>query len=58
MARDPLPILLSSYDRFGPVFTVRILHGLAVFMLGPAANHYVLVSHADNFRWRESSSPT
>ena len=55
MARDPLPILLSSYDRFGPVFTVRILHGLAVFMLGPAANHYVLVSHADNFRWRESS---
>ncbi len=55
MAHDPLPILLSGYDLYGPVFTVRILHGLAVFMLGPAANHYVLVSHADNFRWRESS---
>jgi len=55
MAHDPLPILLSSYDRFGPVFTVRILHGLVVFMLGPAANHYTLVSHADNFRWRDSS---
>ena len=55
MARDPLPILLSAYEDYGPVFMLRILHGLAVFVLGPAANHYVLVSHADNFRWRESS---
>src|SRR5215208_2466993 len=55
MAHDPLPILLSSYERFGPVFSLRILHGLAVFMLGPAANHYMLVSHAHNFRWRDSS---
>ena len=22
-------------------------------MLGPEANHYMLVSHADNFRWRD-----
>ena len=22
-------------------------------MLGPAANHYILVSHAKNFLWRE-----
>jgi cytochrome P450 len=35
------------------VFTLRILHGNAVFMLGPEANHHILVSHADNFRWRE-----
>jgi cytochrome P450 len=55
MAHDPLPILLSCYERYGPVFSVRILHGLAVFMLGPEANHYILVSHADNFRWRDSS---
>src|SRR5207249_11947286 len=24
-----------------------------VFMLGPAANHYITVSHASNFTWRE-----
>ena len=23
-------------------------------MLGPAANHYITVSHASNFTWRES----
>lgn len=53
-AEDPLPILLDAYDRFGPVFTLRIFHGLVVFMLGPAANHYITVSHASNFIWRES----
>ena len=30
-----------------------IFHGNSVFMLGPEANHHILVSHADNFRWRE-----
>ncbi|MFL5823768.1 MAG: cytochrome P450 [Solirubrobacteraceae bacterium] len=52
-ARDPLSLLLNAYDRFGPVFTLRIFHGNTVFMLGPEANHYMLVSHADNFSWRE-----
>ena len=52
-ARHPLPILLDAYERFGPIFSIRILHANGVFMLGPAANHYVTVSHADNFRWRE-----
>jgi cytochrome P450 len=51
--RDPLPILLDAYERYGPVFTVRILHAPVVFMLGPEANHYMTVSHAGNFRWRE-----
>ncbi len=55
MSRDPLPILLGAYERYGPVFSVRILHMRHVFMLGPRANHHVLVSHAENFRWRESS---
>ena len=36
------------------MFTLRVLHGNAVFMLGPAANHYVTVSHASNFTWRDS----
>jgi retinoid hydroxylase len=53
-ATDPLALLLESYERYGPVFTLRLLHGNAVFMLGPAANHYITVSHASNFIWRDS----
>jgi cytochrome P450 len=53
-ANDPLPLLLEAYERFGPVFTLRLFHGNVVFMLGPAANHYITVSHASNFTWRES----
>lgn len=53
-ADDPLSVLLESYERFGPVFTLRLLHGNVVFMLGPAANHYITVSHASNFTWRDS----
>ncbi|HMD56564.1 MAG TPA: cytochrome P450 [Solirubrobacteraceae bacterium] len=52
-AEDPLPILLDCYARFGPIFTVRLFHGNVVFMLGPEANHYITVSHASNFVWRE-----
>jgi len=52
-ADDPLPLLLESYERFGPVFTLRLFHGNVVFMLGPAANHYITVSHASNFIWRD-----
>jgi cytochrome P450 len=51
---DPLPLLLESYERYGPVFTLRLFHGNVVFMLGPEANHYITVSHASNFLWRES----
>jgi cytochrome P450 len=51
---DPLPLLLENYERYGPIFTLRILHSNVVFMLGPAANHYITVSHAHNFLWRES----
>lgn len=53
--RDPLPVLLPAYRRFGPVFTMRVFHGRVVFMLGPEANHYITVSHASNFHWREGS---
>ena len=54
-AEEPLEMLLESYERFGPVFTLRLLHSNIVFMLGPAANHYILVSHASDFQWREGS---
>jgi cytochrome P450 len=51
---EPLPLLLEGYERYGAIFTLRILHSNVVFMLGPAANHYITVSHAANFIWRES----
>jgi cytochrome P450 len=53
-AYDPLPLMLEGYERYGPIFTLRILHSNVVIMLGPAANHYITVSHASNFLWRES----
>jgi len=52
-AEDPLPILLDCYERYGSVFTLRLLHSNVVFMLGPEANHHILVSHASNFVWRD-----
>ena len=52
-ALHPLPLLLDAYERLGPVFTMRVFHGNTVFMIGPEANHHMLVSHASNFSWRE-----
>jgi cytochrome P450 len=53
-AEDPLPMLLENYARYGPIFTLRLFHSNVVFMLGPEANHHILVSHASNFTWRDS----
>ncbi len=50
---EPLSVLLEGYERYGPIFTMRLFHSNVVFMLGPAANHYITVSHASNFAWRE-----
>jgi len=55
IAHDPLPILLSNYERHGPIFSVRLLHTKVVFMLGPEANHFVTVTQPENFHWREGS---
>ncbi len=55
IAHDPLPILLSSYEAHGPIFSLRLLHSRVVFMLGPEANHFVTVAHPENFHWREGS---
>src|SRR3954469_14007746 len=52
---DPLPELLRCYRDYGPVFAIRVLHAPVTMMLGPEANHYMLVSHASNFVWREGS---
>jgi cytochrome P450 len=53
--RNPLPLLLDMHERYGPVFAMRLLYLPIVFALGPEANHYVTVSHASNFRWRDGS---
>jgi cytochrome P450 len=53
--REPLPLLLDMHERFGPVFAMRLLYLPIVFALGPEANHYITVSNAANFRWREGS---
>lgn len=51
--RDPLAILLDAYARYGPVFTLRLFHQNVVFLLGPEANHHLLVTNAANFSWRD-----
>jgi cytochrome P450 len=53
LARDPLPILLEAYERFGPVFSMRVLYRMQIWALGPEANHRILVSNARNYHWRE-----
>jgi cytochrome P450 len=55
IAHDPLPILLSAYEEFGPIFSLRLLHTKVVFMLGPEANNFITVAHPENFHWREGS---
>ncbi len=52
-ANEPLEILLECYERYGPIFTLRVFHSNVVWMLGPEANHQILVSHASNFTWRD-----
>ncbi|MCW3030287.1 MAG: cytochrome, partial [Solirubrobacterales bacterium] len=38
-ANEPLPMLLEAYERYGPIFTMRLFHSNVVWMLGPEANH-------------------
>jgi len=52
-ADEPLPLLVEAYERYGPIFTTRLFHSNVVWMLGPAANNYITLSHAANFEWRE-----
>jgi cytochrome P450 len=51
--RAPLPLLLRLYGEYGPVFAIRLIYAPVVFALGPEANHYMTVSNASNFRWRD-----
>ena len=55
MRRDPLSVLLAAYEEYGPIFSIRIFHSIIVFMLGPEANRFILVTDRDKFRWRDGS---
>lgn len=50
---DPLTLLLEHERRFGPVFTIRLLHEPIVWAVGAETNHQILVSDFDAFQWRE-----
>jgi cytochrome P450 len=49
---DPLALLLEHERRFGPVFTIRLLHEPIVWAIGAEVNHQILVSDFDAFEWR------
>src|SRR5581483_6932290 len=50
---DPLGLLLEHVQRYGPVFTLRLLHEPIVWAVGAEVNHQILVSDFDAFQWRE-----
>jgi cytochrome P450 len=50
---DPLNLLLEHERRYGPVFTIRLLHEPIVWAIGAEVNHQILVSDFDAFQWRE-----
>jgi cytochrome P450 len=50
---DPLRLLLEHERRYGPVFTIRVLHEPVVWAVGAEVNHQILVADFDAFHWRE-----
>src|SRR3954451_7299860 len=50
---DPLGLLLDSYRRYGPIFTLRMGTTPTVWLIGPEANHFMLVSGTRHFTWRD-----
>ncbi|NUP11936.1 MAG: cytochrome P450 [Polyangiaceae bacterium] len=53
--QDALPLVLSMYERYGSIFSMRIFHTRIVVMLGPEANQFVTVDHPEKFSWREGN---
>lgn len=51
---DARNLLVENYERYGPVFTLRLFVNRSVFMIGPEANRYMTVTNAPNFTIRES----
>lgn len=55
VTRDPLSVILDLYRDYGPVSAARIGLGMHVMMIGPEANHFMLVQAPENFRWRDGN---
>jgi cytochrome P450 len=51
--RQMLGLILDAYERYGPVFTLRTFHLASVWLIGPEANRFMLVTDRDKFVWRE-----
>ena len=51
--RQMLDLLLDAYERHGPVFTLRTFHLASVWMIGPEANRFMLVTDREKFIWRD-----
>jgi cytochrome P450 len=50
---DPLGLLLDARRRHGDIFTLRLMTTPTVWMIGPEANHFLLVSGTRHVRWRD-----
>lgn len=53
LARDPLAVLMPLYEQYGPIFSIRALHVVETFMIGPDANRLMTVTDRENFSWRD-----
>lgn len=51
--RNPLRWMQQQSQQHGLVFKSRIIGRPTVFLLGPAANQFVLVDHVQSFSWRD-----
>lgn len=54
---DPLAYMHTRAREHGEVFKAGIIGKPTVFMLGPAANAFVLGTHVREFSWREGYGP-
>ena len=51
--RQMLDVLLEAHERYGQVFTLRTFHLAGVWLLGPEANRFMLVTDREKFTWRD-----
>ena len=52
---DVLNLLRDCYAEHGPIFGIRIIFGYNLALIGPEANHFMLVSGRENFGWRNGA---
>lgn len=47
------PFLVSMYEQYGPIFRTRYLGRDLIYLVGPEANHFVLLSNRHKFSYHE-----